>query len=359
LKKYSVLVILVLVIIFLWLIVGLRKNQSFTNGILPIQFQAKTDSTKPTPTPIPAYDLTIPYLRSRTYTSSLGSLQKVNEYGSYTSYVTSYTSDGLKINGLLTKPSGIEPPGGWPGIVFVHGYIPPKTYETLGQPYSAYVDYLAKSGFVVFKIDLRGHGDSQGEARGGYYSSDYVIDTLNAYAALATADFVNSKKIGMWGHSMAGNTLLRAFVVRPTIPAVVIWAGAGYTYVDLSQYGLHDASYQPLPRPTGASGSAQQRNTNQARQIYGDPRNGNPFWKLVAATNYLNDLKGAIQLDQATDDQTVSIEYSRNLNMLLNATSVVHEFNEFPSGGHNISGVNFTEAMNKTVGFFDTYLKGK
>jgi predicted esterase len=79
----------------------------------------------------------------------------------------------------------------------------------------------------------------------------------------------------------------------------------------------------------------------------------------VAATNYLNDLKGAIQLDQATDDQTVSIEYSRNLNMLLNATSVVHEFNEFPSGGHNISGVNFTEAMNKTVGFFDTYLKGK
>jgi dipeptidyl aminopeptidase/acylaminoacyl peptidase len=354
-KKKSILVIIVLIISLLGIILILWKNHGFTSSILFKKSQ--TDSVKPTPTPMPAYDLTIPYLRSRTYKSNLGSLEKVSDYGTYASYLTSYTSDGLKINGLLTKPSGAEPVGGWPGIVFVHGYIPPNQYQTLGQPYSAYVDYLARNGFVVFKIDLRGHGDSQGEARGGYYSSDYVIDTLNAYAALESAGFVNPNKIGLWGHSMAGNTLLRAFAVRPTIPAVVIWAGAGYTYVDLSEYGLHDASYQPQPRPTGATGSAQQRNNNQARQIYGDPRNGNPFWKLVAAINYLNDLKGAIQLDQAVDDQTVSIEYSRNLNNLLNATSVVHEFNEFPSGDHNISGVNFTAAMNKTVGFFNKYLK--
>lgn len=78
---------------------------------------------------------------------------------------------------------------------------------------------------------------------------------------------------------------------------------------------------------------------------------------MVAATNYLNDLKGAIQLDQAVDDQTVSIEYNRNLNSLLNATSVLHEFNEFPGGDHNISGANFAAAMEKTIGFFDKYLK--
>lgn len=348
--------IFITIIIFVTLGMLVWKNVEFSK-ITQILQSVEKNPFHPTPTPMPAYDLTIPYLRSRTYTSALGKLEKANDYQTYTSYVTNYSSDGLTINALLTKPNGIPPAGGWPAIVFVHGYIPPNQYQTLGQPYSAYVDYLARNGFVVFKIDLRGHGDSQGQARGGYYSSDYVIDTLHAYAALETSGFVNPKKIGLWGHSMAGNTLLRAFAVHPTIPAVVIWAGAGYTYVDLAEYGLHDPSYQPQPRPTGSTGSAGVRNTNQARQIYGDPRNGNPFWKLVAATNYLNDLRGAIQLNQATDDETASIKYNQNLHTLLNATSVIHEFNEFPAGGHNITGEYFTAAMTKTVVFFNTYLK--
>ncbi len=312
----------------------------------------------PSPTPIPRYDMTIPYLRSQTYRSTLGPLETVGDYGAYTSFVTNYTSDGLKIHGLLTKPSGTAPAGGWPGIVFVHGYIPPKQYQTLGQPYSAYVDYLAQRGYVVFKIDLRGHGDSEGEAQGGYYTSNYVVDTLNAYAALETSGFVDPKKIGMWGHSMAGNTLLRAFAVKPSIKAVSIWAGAGFTYTDLATYGIRDASYQPVrPTNTETVGAPRPRVTNQVRALYGDPRDGNPFWKLVAASNYLSDLKGAIQLNHAVDDDVVSIEYSRNLNTLLDATAVIHEFNEFPSGGHNISGQNFNSAMDKTITFFDTYLK--
>lgn len=52
----------------------------------------------PTPTPMPFEDLTIPYLRNREYKSALGDLKKVSENSSYTSYLTSYTSDGLKIN---------------------------------------------------------------------------------------------------------------------------------------------------------------------------------------------------------------------------------------------------------------------
>lgn len=304
----------------------------------------------PAPTPMPFADLTIPYLRGRQYQSTLTALNQYADHAAYTSYLTSYDSDGLRINGLLTKPKGAMPQGGWPGIVFVHGYIPPTTYQTT-QKYEDYVDYLARSGFVVFKIDLRGHGDSEGEPSGGYFSADYVIDTLNARAALASSSFVNPKAIGLWGHSMAGNIVMRAFAVRPETPAVVIWAGAVYTYLDLSEYGISDNSYRPLP-----SNSQSQRKRQQLRQIYGDPADGNPFWKLVAPTNYLEELKGAIQLDHATDDPTVSIEYSKNLTKLLDATSVPHEFYEYPSGGHNISGSSFSQAMAHTVQFFQRYL---
>jgi hypothetical protein len=43
----------------------------------------------------------------------------------YSRYIAYYESGGLKIYGLLTKPFGKRPEGGWPAIAFNHGYIPP------------------------------------------------------------------------------------------------------------------------------------------------------------------------------------------------------------------------------------------
>jgi dipeptidyl aminopeptidase/acylaminoacyl peptidase len=243
------------------------------------------------------------------------------------------------------------PKNGWPAVVFVHGYIAPTIYKTL-EKYVDYVDYLARNGFVVFKIDLRGHGDSEGIAGGGYYGSDYVVDTLNAYTALETADFINPDSIGLWGHSMAGNIVMRSMAAHPTIPAAVIWAGAGYTYTDLAKYGLHDDSYRPVQNIT--------RRANSRSQIYekvGSPSANNAFWQQVAPTFFLNDLKGAIQLHHAVDDTVVNIGYSKDLNALLDKTSVPHEFYQYSTGGHNISGSSFNQAMQRTVDFYRKYLK--
>lgn len=305
----------------------------------------------PPPTPIPFYDITIPYLREKTYTSNLGNLEVSYQGSNYMAYLTSFTSDGLRINGLLTQPKREKPAKGWPAIIFIHGYIPPKQYKTTQQYYD-YVDYLARNGFVVFKIDLRGHGNSEGEANGAYYSSDYIIDVLYAYAALQSSGFVNPEKIGLWGHSMAGNVVMRSFAAKPEIPAVVIWAGAVYTYTDFREYGIQDNSYQP--RPTDSQST---RKRNEIFEKYGQFDPNNIFWKQIVSTNYLLGLKGAIQINHAVDDPVVSIKYSRNLNLLLDKTSIVHELNEYPSGGHNITGLSFNQAMQNTVEFFDKYLK--
>lgn len=320
------------------------------------QSRQPPSSIQPTisPSPMPFRELTIPALRERSYKSNLDVLELVNTNDSYRSYTTSYESDGLKINGLLTQPAGDPPKNGWPAIVFVHGYIPPKQYETLGPSYSSYVDYLARRGFVVFKIDLRGHGDSEGEPGGGYYGSDYIVDTLNAYAALQSSSFVNPKKIGLWGHSMAGNVLLRSFAVKPDIPAVVIWAGAVYSYADQKKYGISDSSYRPLPSNTN-----QQSKRKLLFDTYGQFSEHSAFWVQVAATNYLDDLKGAIEINHAVDDPVINIGYSRDLMKLLDKTKVIHELHEYPSGGHNISGNSFNDAMANTVEFYKKYLVGK
>jgi dipeptidyl aminopeptidase/acylaminoacyl peptidase len=298
-------------------------------------------------------EMTIPSLRARTYMSSLGEREEYSENSSYTSYLTSYTSDGFKVNGLLTIPKGEMPQNGWAAIVFIHGYIPPTQYVTT-EKYTAYVDYLARNGFVVFKIDLRGHGDSEGQAGGGYFGSDYVVDALNARAALQASEFVNKNAIGLWGHSMAGNIVMRSFAARPEIPAVVIWAGAVYSYEDQRKYGIQDNSYRPpmlTPIPSRTI-------TRQSLyQFVGSPSATSFFWSQVAPTNYLHDLQGAIQIHHAEDDDVVNIGYSRDLVALLDKTNVPHEFYEYPTGGHNITDPSFGLAMQRTVQFFTTYLK--
>ncbi len=306
------------------------------------------ETSIPSPTPMPLAELTIPYLRARSYTSALGERTKLYDRDSYTAYTTSYVSDGLKVNALLTIPRGDSRK--YPAVVFVHGYIPPTLYVTT-EKYVEYVDYLARNGFVVLKIDLRGHGESEGEAGGAYYSSDYVIDTLNARAALASSNFVLPDKIGLWGHSMAGNVVMRAFAAAPAIPAVIVWAGAGYTYQDLLEYRISDQSYRP---PSTLANRSRRREL--LRQTHGDFSPTSTFWKQVAITDYLPDIRGAVELHHAQDDDVVSVEYSRNLTKLLAKTTVAHTLYEYPSGGHNISGVNFGVAMQRTVDFYKKYL---
>lgn len=341
----NILIFLITSIILVFVGLSVRRVK-FNDVQLPLT----VNKIVPSPTPFPFQELTIPFLRDRSYESSLGEIEKYEDYANYTSYFTSYSSDGLKINALLTKPKGPVPVGGFPAIVFVHGYIPPTIYETT-EKYVEYVDSLARNGFVVLKIDLRGHGESEGLPTGSYYSGDYVIDTLNAYKALQSSDFVNPKKVGLWGHSMAGNIVLRSFAAKKDIPAVVIWAGAGYTYTDLLTYRLNDNSYRPPTQSTDI-----QNRRKLLNDTYGTFDPNSEFWKQVPATNYLEGLTGAIELHHAIDDPTVSIEYSRNLMKVMDGTKITHKLFEYNSGGHNINGSSFSAAMQRTVEFYKKYL---
>ncbi len=311
-----------------------------------------TSSEKPEDPANSAFEeLTIPYLRQRNYQSDVGNLEALSQNSSYISYLTSYTSDQIKINALLTRPKGEAPEDGWPAIIFIHGYIPPSRYQT-SERYEEYVDYLARNGFVVFKIDLRGHGESEGEPNGAYYSSDYVIDTLSAYVALQNLDIVNPNKIGLWGHSMAGNIILRSLVVKPDIPAAVVWAGTVFTYQDFVDYGIDDDSYQP------PSQDAPRRSYRRALfETHGSFDLESDFWSKVSPLNYLPDIKSEIQLHHAINDSVAPIDYSRNIKNYLDNSNVSVELHEYAQGGHNISSPDFSLAMQQTVDFFITNLR--
>lgn len=305
---------------------------------------------------LPFRELTIPYLREQEFPGSEITIEERLAGGSgYSRYRASYQSEGLRIYGLLTVPAGDPPPGGWPAIVFLHGYIPPTQYQTT-ERYVGYVDSLARNGFVVFKIDYRGHDESEGEPTGAYYGSGYVADTLNALASLQQYEPVHPDKIGLWGHSMSGNVALRSMVINQNIKAGVIWAGAVYSYDDMQKYGLNDNSYVRRTPSPSASPSDRRLTRQRISEVVGEFSPTATFWKELAPTNYLSAEMGALQIHHAINDPVVSINYTRDLKPLLEEANVEHEIYEYQTGGHDIEGSSFSTAMQRTVEFFQTHL---
>ncbi|MVN85930.1 prolyl oligopeptidase family serine peptidase [Deinococcus sp. HMF7620] len=296
---------------------------------------------------VDAAQMSIPAARQKAYPGSALTVRQTLAAGStYTRQVVSYQSDGLRINALLTVPRGTPPKGGWPAIVFNHGYIPPNVYRTT-ERYVAYQDAFARAGFVTLKSDYRGHDSSQGEALGGYYAPGYTTDVMNALSSLKRDGRVNAARIGMWGHSMGGFLTLRAMVIDRQVKAGVIWAGVVGDY-----HQLLNEWNNPVP----ASIPARILNLRkQAVAKYSTPRQNPQFWNQLSATSYLRDLGGPVQLHIGTADKEVPVAFHTSLATRLKALGKPVQNYVYPGDNHDLSR-NLRVALDRSVKFFQQHL---
>lgn len=288
--------------------------------------------------------------------------QTLTPGGNYQRYIVSYKSEGLKIYALLTVPSGTKPANGWPVIIFNHGYIPPNQYVTT-ERYIAYTDAFSRNGYIVFRSDYRGHGNSEGQGN-SYGSNGYTIDVLNAIGSIkkykdpsaGSGQVADPNRIGMWGHSMGGHITLRAMVVNKDIKAGVIWAGVVASYPDLlSKWRRGNTSINATPSPfptTSSRGGWRQGFIKQ----YGTPEENPTFWNSISANSYLADISGPLQLHHGTADHSVPHEFSETLAEQMKKAGKEVELYIYPGDEHDIPN-NFGIAMQRSVEFFDKYLK--
>jgi uncharacterized protein len=311
---------------------------------VPTLTTAPTSVGAPSPTLFP---MTIAAMRQGSYPGSdIVVDQELAEGSNYRRSYVYYLSERLKIYALLTIPDGEMPDGGWPAIVFNHGYIPPDEYRTT-ERYVDYVDRLARSGYVVFRIDYRGHNNSEGDPQGAYGDPGYEVDVLNALASLRRFDQVNPDKIGMWGHSMGGYLTLRAMVISPDVKVGVIWAGVVAPYPDI----LYNWPAGPSIPPANS-----RKWMDDWPAQFGTPAQNPDFWSSISANSYLADLSGPLQLHYGTQDEDVPPTFSENLADQVGIAGGTIELYAYPGDNHNISN-SFNLAMDRTIDFFDKYLK--
>jgi len=339
-----------------------RSDSPPTAGARPTSELPAATPVRPTasgalPTSVPAptatlHPLTIAAARMRDYAGSELVIEQTLAPGvNYERYIASYRSDGFKQLSLLTVPRGVKPATGWPVIVFNHGFIQPAIYRTT-ERYIAYTDAFSRNGYMLLRPDYRGHGSSEGPARGGYGNDDYVTDVLNAVASVRRHPDADPARVGMWGHSMGGYITLRAMVINPEIRAGVIWGGVVGSYPDM----LFNWGRSPAVATPTATQSSSWRNV--LLRDYGTPDANPGFWASISANTYAADLPGPIQLHHGTSDASVPVQMSITLDRQIRDAGGGVELFTYQGDDHDISR-NLGTALNRSVQFFDANVKGR
>lgn len=297
--------------------------------------------------------LTISAMRAKSYPGSDLRIESSLSPGpNYNRYIVSYDSDGLQLLGLLTVPTGAKPAAGWPVVLLNHGYIPPPEYST-EQSYVREVEMLAAAGYIVFKPDYRGNGNSPGTPSQPYISPDYVTDSLNALASIKKYPDADPNSIGVWGHSMGGNITLHELVVSHDLKAAVLMAGVVGSYSGILDWWRARVASGVL---TTQNDQRTQHLVDQMVQAHGTPQTNPAFWSAIDPTGFVADIQPAVLIQVGTADVVVPPNFSQDLAAQLQAAGKNVTLRVYPGADHNLSP-DTVAAVQEAIAFFDQYLK--
>jgi pimeloyl-ACP methyl ester carboxylesterase len=136
-----------------------------------------------------------------------------------------YTNGDITLAGTLTLPKGDRK---YPAALLISGSGAQDRDEALlgHRPFLVIADHLTRAGIAVLRVDDRGVGGSSGNVTEST-TADFAGDVLAGVRFLSTQQHIDSKKIGLIGHSEGGLIAPLAASQSPDIAFVVILAGTG------------------------------------------------------------------------------------------------------------------------------------
>lgn len=138
---------------------------------------------------------------------------------------------GIKLAGTLTFPKSKTR---FPAVILVTGSGQQDRNEEIGKhkPFWIIADYLTRNGIAVLRVDDRGIGGSTGNFDQST-TGDFAEDALAGIAFLKSRQEINSKKIGIIGHSEGGTIAPLAASMSSDVAFIVSLAGAFANFEDV------------------------------------------------------------------------------------------------------------------------------
>ncbi len=215
------------------------------------------------------------------------------------SEAVSFYSEGTRLSGDLFLPDGLRPNETRAGIVLCHGYT---GVRNLYLPDTAKA--LTDAGYVVLTFDYKGWGDSDGP-RSRLSPYGRVTDSQAALTFLGAQAMVDAQRLGLYGTSYGGSTVVWTAAVDPRVQAVVSVVGVGHgrrwmrsvrrpdEFADLLQRAEADRIRRVM---TGQSEFADRNAVlladRQSAELAGAARKGNPGAVGEIPLEYIDDTLG-------------------------------------------------------------------
>jgi dipeptidyl aminopeptidase/acylaminoacyl peptidase len=295
---------------------------------------AHTDAGRPRD--LWVYDRQTRQARQLTY-SALGSLVPAAIAASQLVHYRSF--DGTLISAFLWMPFNLRRDGRNPGIVMAHGG---PTGQTL-DAFSTTAVALASRGYVVIAPNVRGSTGygvefekSNYKDLGGGDLQDYV------YGArfLAATGYVEAAKIGITGGSYGGYMAMMAIGKTPDV-----WAAA----VEL--FGITDW----LTEQEHEDPELQQYDQSKL----GDPVKDREVYEKASPIRYFRFAKAPLLVLQGANDVRDPKEEAEQAVTVLKREGKVVDAHYYADEGHGFTKrENQIDALERTVAWFDRYLKG-
>ena len=211
----------------------------------------------------------------------------------------SFYSEGTRLSGDLFVPEGLRTGERRAGVVLCHGYT---GVRNLYLPDTAAA--LVNAGYVVLTFDYKGWGDSDGpKSRLSPYGR--VIDSQAAVTFLGAQPMVDGERIGLYGTSYGGATVVWTAAVDPRVKTIVSVVGVGDgrrwmrsvrrpdEFADLLRRSEADRVHRVM---TGASEFADRNAVllpdRQSAELAAAARRGNPGAVGEIPLEYIDDTLG-------------------------------------------------------------------
>lgn len=179
----------------------------------------------------------------------------------YLEHEVRYENGAAGLAGTLTVPAGRGP---HPAVILITGSGAQDRDETIAghRPFFVLADYLTRRGVAVLRVDDRGVGRSTGSSPDDT-SETFAGDALAGVAYLRQRPEIDSRPIGLIGHSEGAIIAAMAAARSSEVAFVVMMAGMGQTgeEVILSQTEL-------IQRAHGADAGLVSHTTETLKKIF-------------------------------------------------------------------------------------------
>jgi dipeptidyl aminopeptidase/acylaminoacyl peptidase len=250
------------------------------------------------------------------------------------------TFDGKTISAFLWVPFNLKRDGANPAIVLPHGGPTGQTVDSFNKTAAA----LASRGYFCIAPNVRGSTGYGMEFQRANYKDiggGDLQDEVYAAHFLSETGYVDAKKIGITGGSYGGYMAMIAIGRTPDV-----WAAS----VEL--FGITDwLTEQEHEEP-----SLQQYD----QSILGDPVKDRKSYEDASPIKYFKDAKAPLLILQGANDIRDPKEEAEQAETILKQEGKVVDSHYYPDEGHGfVKRENQIDAMERTVAWFDRYLKGK